>query len=88
MAQEEAAGGCCGCGCLIFILALMGGCVESCGDYDSYSSSSYTIAVRAEIFPALGRIANFLSNAIWEILAFRPRRLISHLRARRNTSNI
>ena len=32
MAQEEAAGGCCGCGCLIFILALMGGCVASCGD--------------------------------------------------------
>ncbi len=56
MAQEEAAGGCCGCGCLIFILALMGGCVESCGDsggdYDSYSSSSYDSGTRGDVHGA------------------------------------
>ncbi|MBR4833837.1 MAG: hypothetical protein IKU86_05825 [Thermoguttaceae bacterium] len=41
MAQDEA-GGRAGCGCLILILSLIGGCVECCdalsGDYDSYLS--------------------------------------------------
>lgn len=67
MAQEDAAGGCCGCGCLFLILALLGGCVESCGnsdgDYDdSYSSSSYDSGERGDVHGAWAHCQLFIER--------------------------